>query len=108
MNHATLNINSNLYYNLKLQLGICWTRVQHYDSTVNSGNTKGDQFDPLCFFEFSPYSPGLFFLEASICDRLMLGSMLRVNPTQSYGENTKSPIHNVHRFRYKNLLQFIF
>ena len=34
--------------------------------------------------------------------------MLGVNPTQSYGENTKSPIQDFHRFGHKNLLKLIF
>ena len=38
----------------------------------------------------------------------MVGSMLEVDPTQSYGENTKSPIQDFHGFCYKNLLKFIF
>ena len=41
------------------------------------------------------------FKKASICDLLMIGSMLGFDPTQSYGENTKNPIQNFHRFRYK-------
>ena len=32
----------------------------------------------------------------------MVGSMLRVDPTQSYRENTKSLIQDFHRFRYIN------
>ena len=38
----------------------------------------------------------------------MVGSMSGVDPTQSYGKNTKSPIQDFHRFCYKNLLKFIF
>ena len=38
----------------------------------------------------------------------MVGSMLGVDPTQSYGKNTKSFIQDFNRFRYKNLLKFIF
>ena len=34
--------------------------------------------------------------------------MLGVDPTQSYGENTKSPIQDFHRFCYKNLLKIDF
>ena len=34
--------------------------------------------------------------------------MLGVDPTLSYGKNTKSPIQDFHRFGYKNLLKFIF
>ena len=33
-------------------------------------------------------------LSASICDVMMVKSLLRVNPTQSYGENTKNPIQD--------------
>ena len=43
-----------------------------------------------------------------MCDLFMVGSMLGVDPTQSYGENTKSTIQDVHGYRYKNLLQIIF
>ena len=38
----------------------------------------------------------------------MVESMLGVDPTQNYGENTKSPIQDFHKFRYKNLFKFIF
>ena len=38
----------------------------------------------------------------------MVESMLGVDPTQSYGKNTKSPIQDFHRFRYKNLLKIDF
>ena len=38
----------------------------------------------------------------------MVEWMLGVNPTQSYGENTKSSIQDFHRFGYKNLLKLIF
>ena len=34
--------------------------------------------------------------------------MLGVDPTQSYGENTKSPTQDFHRIRYKNLYKLIF
>ena len=34
------------------------------------------------------------FLKAPICDVLMVESLLRVDPTQRYGENTKSPIQD--------------
>ena len=34
--------------------------------------------------------------------------MLGVDPIQSYGENTKSPIQDFHRFGYKNLLKLNF
>ena len=38
----------------------------------------------------------------------MVEWMLGVNPTQSYGENTKSSIQDFHRFGYKNLLKLIY
>ena len=38
----------------------------------------------------------------------MVESMLGVDPTHSYGKNTKSPIQDFHRFRYKNLLKIDF
>ena len=34
------------------------------------------------------------FLKAPICDVLMVESLLGVDPTQSYGENIKSPIQD--------------
>ena len=50
---------------------------------------------PPRIFKFSP-EPAKFCLEenkvllnASICDVMMVKSLLRVDPTQSYGENTK-------------------
>ena len=66
------------------------------------GNTiKGGQFDPSWFFEFPPKP-------SAICYLLMVRSMFRVDPTQNYEENTKNPIQDFLRFRYKNLLKFIF
>jgi hypothetical protein len=54
---------------------------------------------PLIFpnFFWSPQElkkKNIGFLEASICDVLMVESMLRVDPTQSYGKKTKSPIQD--------------
>ena len=34
--------------------------------------------------------------------------MLGVDPTQIYGKNTKSPIQDFNRFRYKDLLKIDF
>ena len=34
------------------------------------------------------------FLKTPICDVLMVESLLGVDPTQTYGENTKSPIQD--------------
>ena len=39
-------------------------------------------------------------IEASICDLLMVESMLGVDTARSYG---KKPIQDFHRFSYKNL-----
>ena len=41
------------------------------------------------------------FLKASICDVLMVESLLGVDPIQSYGENTKSPIQDFIDFAIK-------
>ena len=41
------------------------------------------------------------FMKASICDVLMVESLLGVDPTQSYGENTKSPIQDFIDFAIK-------
>ena len=38
------------------------------------------------------------FLEASICDVLMVKSLLGVDPIQSYGKNTKKPYPRFYRF----------
>ena len=45
-------------------------------------------------------------LETSICDHLMVDTVLGVDPTQNYGKNTKSL--RFHRFCYKNLLKINF
>ena len=41
------------------------------------------------------------FLEASICDVLMVESLLRVDPTQSYAGNTKKTIQDFIDFAIK-------
>ena len=41
------------------------------------------------------------FLKASICDVLMVESLLGVDPTQTYGENTKNPIQDFIDFAMK-------
>ena len=75
---------------------------------------RGGQFDPPWFFQIFSKTPKnspekiKVFLEASICNLLMVKSMLGVDPTQSYGKNTKSPIQGFHRFYYKNLLKINF
>ena len=59
------------------------------------------------FFQFSPEPTKIFleenkeFLKASICDVLMVESLLGVDPTQSYGENTKNPIQDFIDFAIK-------
>ena len=58
------------------------------------------------FFQFSPEPVNFFeenkvFIEASICDVLMVKSFLGVNPTKSYGENTKSSIQDFIDFAIK-------
>ena len=45
------------------------------------------------------------FPEALICDVLMVKSLLGVNPTQSYGENTKSSFQDFIDFAMKNPLK---
>ena len=47
------------------------------------------------------------FLKDSICDVLMIESLLVVDPTQNYGENIKKTIQGprFHRFCYKNPLK---
>ena len=73
---------------------------------------RGINLTPLDFFKFFSKPPEISrkkkILEASICDLLVVEWMLRVNRTQSYGENTKSPIQDFHRFGYKKILKFIF
>ena len=59
--------------------------------------TGWKKFDPLVFPIFSKTRQNFLeenkvFPEASICDVLMVESLLGVDPTQSYGENTKSHI----------------
>ena len=40
-------------------------------------------------------------MKASICDVLIVESLLGVDPTQRYGENTKGPIQNFKDFAIK-------
>ena len=61
------------------------------------------EIDPLWFFSNFLRNPMKYFekngyemLEASICDVLMVQSLLGVDPTQSYEENTKSPTPGFH------------
>ena len=61
---------------------------------------------PLVFFNFLRNSSVFLeknsvFLEALICDVLMVKSLLRVDPTQNYGENTKSSIQDFIDFAIK-------
>ena len=62
--------------------------------------TSWKKCDPRWFFQiFSETRQNFFgknkvFLKVSIFDVLMVESLLGVNPTQSYGENTKSPIQD--------------
>ena len=62
-----------------------------------AGNTKGVNFTPA-----PSVFPNKLIPKVSICDLLRVGLMLRVDPTRSYGKNTKSPIQDSHRFCYKN------
>ena len=61
-------------------------------------NPKGADLTPLGFSLFFQNQPEFFqrkiymVLETSICDHLMVDSLLGVDPTQSYGENTKKTI----------------
>ena len=69
--------------------------------------TGWKKFDPPCFFQFSPEPAKFFseenklFLEASICYVLVVESLLGVDPTQSYVENTKNPIQDFIDFAIK-------
>ena len=97
-------------------INILWTLCILYILLFNHGNTKERgwvKLTPSGFFKLSPKPPGIFrkkkfVLKAPICDILVVGSILKVDPTQIYWENTKRPIQEFHEFRYKNLLQFIF
>ena len=66
-------------------------------SFFNMG-TSWKKFDPPRFFPIFSGTLQRFleenkeFMKASICDVLMVKSLLGVDPAQSYGENTKSPI----------------
>ena len=74
----------------------------------------GGKFDPPRFFSNFLQNPLEFFREKLGNSRgsnlwsFSGESMLGVNPTQSYGKNTKSPIQDFHRFRYKNLYKIDF
>ena len=78
-------------------------------SFFNMG-TSSNFFYPPRFFKFSP-EPAKFvsgieikaLLNASICDIMMVKSLLRVDPTQSYGENTKNPIQDFIDFAMKTI-----
>ena len=74
---------------------------------INPGKWKYQegQFDLFgFFFKFSPKSPRNFSEKnkkswrALICDLLMVGSMLEVDFTQSYGKNTNSHIQDFHGY----------
>ena len=74
--------------------------------------TSWKKFDPPRFFQFSPEPVIMFgikenkeFLKGSIWDVLMVESLLRVDPTQSYGENTKKTYPRLHRFCYETPLK---
>ena len=76
--------------------------------------TGWKKFDPSSFFQFFLEHPqknleeNKVFLKASICDVLMVESLLEVDPTQSYGENTKSPIQDFIDFAMKTHWKLIF
>ena len=74
-------------------------------SAINPGNDKGVNLTgsiwPPRLFQIFSKTPREFF-EKNIVP------MLGVNPTQSYGVNTKIPIQDSHGFRYKYLLTFNF
>ena len=78
---------------------------------ANPGNTKGSIWPPQIlariYYE-TPlnYTEKLQILEASICDLLMVGSMIGVDPTHVMEKNTINPIQDFHRFRY--LILFFF
>jgi hypothetical protein len=61
-------------------------------------NPKGADLTPLGFSLFFSKPARIFqqkiymVLETSICDHLMVDSLLGVDPTQSYGKNTKKTI----------------
>ena len=74
------------------------------------------QFNPPRFFQISPKPPGIFrekkvILEASISDLLVVGSIICCGstlPKETRKIQKALPIQDFHRFRYKNLLKFIF
>ena len=66
--------------------------------------TGWKKFDPSSFFQFSLEPPQMFWC----LDVLMVESLLGVNPTQSYGENTKSPIQDFIDFAMKTHWKLIF
>ena len=59
--------------------------------------TGWKKFDSPRFFRFSPEPAKMFwnkikvFVKASICDVMMVESLLGVDPTQSYGGKYKKP-----------------
>ena len=71
---------------------------------------QGGQFDPLDFSPISPKPDGIFrnkvILVASICDVLMVESLLEVD-SKSWG-NYKKPYSTFHQFCYKNLFKIDF
>ena len=70
---------------------------------INPGNTKVANLNPLGFFSNLLPNPLEFFERIGNSSRIeaSIFNLLIVDPTQSYGENTRSPIHDSHRFRYK-------
>ena len=73
----------------------------------NPGNTKRVvNLTPLVFPIFAEtrwifFLKTKIFLEASICDVSVVESLLGFDPTQGYGQNTKSPIQDFIYFAIK-------
>ena len=80
--------NKNFFFSF-LNMGINWKKFDPSFFPIFSGTRQ-------TFFEKNKV-----FLKASIFDVLMIKSLLGVDPTQSYGENTKYPIQDFIDFLWK-------
>ena len=77
---------------------------------INPGNTKGVNLTSLVFSNFLR-NPLEFFekkliLEASISDHLMIGSMLVVDPTQSYEDIKYKKMVSLEKYKFTLYLHF--
>ena len=101
------------FCDLELILNITgYSHIKENNNKISFFNmgTVWKKFDPSSFFQFSLEHPqeNKGFLKASIFDVLMVESLLGVDPTQSYGENTKSPIQDFIDFAMKPHWKLIF